>query len=545
MPIANKKSKKLGGFRIMKFQSARLKNANYELEITEAQATRNGEVIKLGENELLSSIQKIRNREVDFARVDKLEDEKRRVGRKRNSDLNREKIRNINEALSTLTFIPDLISIVFSDKRHYQNIIDNGLRINNKPYVRILAGAGNIRRNTVFFIQQDMAGRLTRKLNAGRDMEINLNPAKLSAYFGLYGSAGHSVPSPRMAVIPDYHHERLARLHWIDENDRVEDVERDIVLNAFDGQGLISPHWAKVWAVELGIDYIPSSFIFRAPFVKGQLVTFDFHSFAQENSEGTATDIWGDIFHISEVDIIVSESQFKMGSSYSSITQYIEEMEKRELGFRISRHSPRTLKNLTSTNYMFLQVLDLDEQGVEDICSSTENFFTDIMERDPQKTVLAMSGTSVFSEDFDGDTFDGLDVISKGILIYPKLLSERYFSQRIKTAFEKKERQAKLGKLFVGGNYTPIVSDPYAQAEWLCGIEPVGLLKEDEHFSEYWNILGINTVACARSPLTHNSEMITAKLVMSRRMERYYRYLDTVFILPFNGLDTLYEADAD
>ena len=537
--------RKLGNFKVIKLSSARLKRKSYNIEISYADAIKNGEIIKLGENELLSTVQRVLDKEVDFDKVEQLELKKKQIAKKRNSDVNREELKKIDGEINALTFVPEVISIVFSDKRHYQNLIDSGLYINDREYVRILAGAGNIRRNTVFFVSKDIYRPLLKILNNGRDETVKLNPAKFNAYFGLYASAGHRVSTPRIAVIKDYDFKRMAKINWIEKDDAVSIVEMEISLNPFDGQGMISPKMSGLWGDELEIEYSPATFIFRSPYCKGQLVTFDFHKFTREYDVKTSVDYWGNEFVIDDVDMILSESQFKMGDSYTSLQHYLYEMSVSGLGFRVSRYSPRELKNDSSTNYMFLQVLSLTDDNVKNVAKDTLDYFKDIESKNPLKTVLYLSGANAFPSDFSEDDFDNLDVLSKVLLLYPDIINERYFSQRIRNTLEKKEKQAKLGKLLVDGNYSPMVSDPFAMCQHLCRLPVTGLLKEDEFYSEHWNRKGVDKVATARSPLTHFSEKRTNNLVDNGLLEKWYKYLDTVFILPAIGLDTLFYADSD
>ena len=57
----------------------------------------------------------------------------------------------------------------------------------------------------------------------------------------------------------------------------IEEQEMEIEANAFDGSGLMTPQYAGQIAKDLDMDYIPSSAIIRAPFMKGLLVTFDLY----------------------------------------------------------------------------------------------------------------------------------------------------------------------------------------------------------------------------------------------------------------------------
>ena len=536
--------KKLNAFKIYKFDSARLKRSNYNINIELPDAVLNNEVVRLGENELLYTIQRVSKRFTDFSKVDELELEKKKIATRKNSDVNRELLGHINREINNLTFIPELVAVQFSDARHYNNIVTNGLSINGKPFVRMMAGAGAIRRNTVYYIDMDIYDRVLEILNNGRNLSKSHNPAKFNAYMGLYGSSGNRVSTPSFAVIPDYHYERIANLTWIEGSD-VSDIEKSITLNVFDGQGLVSPKLSNKWADELGLDYTPASFIFRGPFAKGQVVTFDFENLSDDLGVDVSTDIWGKEFVISEMDMILSESQFKLWDSYESLESYLEHMRRNSLSFRITRYSPEELRNDTSANYMFEQVLELSDTDIESLAKNTLDYFKFIQTDDHLKAVLYLSGVQSFPEDFDREDFYKLDPISQALLLYPEAMREKYISQRISSSLEKKKKQAKLGKLLFEGQYSPLVVDPYAQTEWLCGLEPLGVLKDGECYSHHWNKRGVTKVASARSPLTHTSEMIESNLVVNSDLEYWYYYLDTVFITSMLGLDMVYYADGD
>jgi len=538
--------RKLGSYQILKLPSSYLKRKNYKVRIDDLSKARlSGKIIKLGENQFLETLNKLKGKEVDFSYTDSLESEKRSLLRKKNSSDNRGRIKEIDNELDLLLFVPEIISVEFKDTRHYKNILDNGLYVNDREYVRFLSGSGNIRRNTVFFIDKEYKSPMQEILDNGRDLSEPLNPAKYNAYFGLCGSAGYRVSTPLFAVIPDYEYKRMGKFDFIHDSGDIEEIEREVELNVFDGQGLISPRLSKRWGDELGLDYLPSSFIIRAPFLKGQVVTFDYDELSKKLGASMGTDLWGNEFVIQDMDLIISESQFKLGSSYGSLQEYLYHMNKNELSFRVLRYSPKELRNDTSSNYMFLQVLDLDDDDIYNLTQHTLKYFEDIQYADEKVSALYLSGANAFEQSFTSDDFHNLDIVSKSILAYPPLLHERYMGGRIHNVLAKKDKQAKLGKLFFQGNYSLMVSDPYAQAEWLCGHVPEGLLKEDQFYSSYWNRHGVKEVPIARPPLTHNSEMRSARLVDGWEHSDWYQYLDACFVFNIWGLDVFYLADAD
>lgn len=96
----------------------------------------------------------------------------------------------------------------------------------------------------------------------------------------------------------------------------------DIELNCADGQGLIDPKFAALWAEDMNLSYTPSSFVVRSVFVKGCLVPFDFREFGAAHGIDSIRDRWGISHRLEDIDVILSESQFKMYKYYVSWYEY-------------------------------------------------------------------------------------------------------------------------------------------------------------------------------------------------------------------------------
>ena len=342
-------AKKLNQFFIYKFQSARLKHSDYKLNIDITQSRTNNELITVGDNNVFRVIRKIRNKYFDSQQLLDLQKQKKQIKKLPRSKENVKNLLKIEHEIDDILFCDDLISVVVDDTRHYRTIIKNGLFVNGKRFVRLLAGAGNIRRNTVIFINQEIYNQVNEILNNGRDKNYPLVDAKFSAYYALAFSSGYSVSTPsKILVVNDCEVEREFDVDYIDENngDQVVEKKEKILMNLFDGQGLINPRLAFKWAEELELDYTPSSFIIRAPFLKGMVCTFQFERFAEEvANEFYVKDIWGNRVDIRDVDIIISSSQFKLHGAYNSIDTYMENCRKNDLGWSISRYAPKNGQN--------------------------------------------------------------------------------------------------------------------------------------------------------------------------------------------------------
>jgi hypothetical protein len=91
----------------------------------------------------------------------------------------------------------------------------------------------------------------------------------------------------------------------------------------------------------------------------------------------------------------------------------------------------------------------------------------------------------------------------------------------------KKIKESYIGVLNIAGNYSTMISDPYALAQHAFGQEVTGLLSAREFYSNYWNNLDVNKIASLRSPLTHYSEVNILDLKKNEELSYWYKYLNT------------------
>jgi hypothetical protein len=195
---------------------------------------------------------------------------------------------------------------------------------------------------------------------------------------------------------------------------------------------------------------------------------------------------------------------------------------------------------------MFIQTLDLSDEDIENLCADTVSHFKALMGGNLSDMLLYM-GKGIFSSQ-DGlplDWFERLDNLAKALIIQPLLMRDPYIVDFMTKSINRKIRDSYLGKLVLQGNYSPLVSDPYAQAEWALGLTPIGLLSEKEHYSRFWNERNASVVAGGRSPLTHHSEMMVLEMVENDELNEWYRFQGSSFIIPPNSEDTTRMADAD
>ena len=537
-------------FYVYKFNSSRLKDAHYNVNIDINKARENGELVFLGESQVIRSILDIRHKTVKKENIAKLEYLKNKYKGYGCTEYAIKKLKEICSQLDNLLFLNDLILLVVDHVQHYKHIIKNSFTVNGKRYKRLLCSAGQARKNTVLFVSEDIEKELKRRLNNGRDESIALNPAKFNAYFALSSSATVEVTEPNVCVVKDCILNMNKQVDFIEESTIGSDIvsvkNMDIDFNINDGMGIISPSLAYLWGKELHEEGIPSAFIIRNVFIKGMVCTFDFHLFAEQVAKNFyVKDIWGNDIDIRKVDMILTESQFKLWQCYNSWDQYKNNCKKNKLNWGVARCTPQLDNEYITTNYQFLQVLNLTDSDIENLCKETIKWISSIIDADELYTSLFLGGN------YDNiDTIEDLldsdnDIISKAILLNKELIKDNYISQKIYSLIQKKIIEAHIGKLLVKGNFQVMISDPYAFAEYVFGLEVKGLLKDKEHYSKFWNDRNVDRVAAMRSPLTWRSEVNVLNLKNNKDVNFWYKYIKSGVIYNVHGVDTMLHADSD
>ena len=496
-------------FYVLKFNSSRLKKVEYRIIIDFDQAKRNNEVIAIADNQILRSIKKIRGYE-------------------------------------DIRQIYDYISVVINHDSHYDYLFEHGFYVNDEKYTRLLCSASHARNNTVIFCNDSIRNKLKKVLNNGRT-EIPLVPSKFNAYYALSSSASKVVTTPKFCVVKDCLQIRDTLVNFVEECDKIDDevVEKKVPIeyNYFDGMGLITPKMAKIWAKDLGEDdYIPAQFCIRQNFIKGMVAVFPFQEFATEIAHNyNITDIYGNDINIKDMDVILTESQFKLWDSFDNIKQYEDNCKANGLEWGVSKCTPKKDKETVFTNYQSLQTLKLSDKDILNLCKDTINWIKGAVYMNPIYSILFSMGENITAKSVE----DNDNYWLKSLIANNSLLEDSYIREKIYNSIVHKIKNACLGRLLVKGNYSVLVSDPYAFCQHIFGMEVTGLLNENEYYSNFWNDKKVKTVNSMRSPLTYYSEHNLLKLKKNENLEKWYRYLYSGIIVNVHGDDVLRWADSD
>lgn len=334
------------------------------------------------------------------------------------------------------------------------------------------------------------------------------------------------------------------------KGDQDDVIERKMItqdFNRFDGMGLISPRQSKRWARELGLDYIPAQWCIRQSFMKGMLCTFDIHDFCEKKNGGNyiIKSIYGDEVDLRDIDVIVSESQFKLWDSFDSLETYKDNCEENELYWGVTLYTPKQDKDILKMNYQFLQTLNLNDGDIKEVCSQFVNWIEGVTGEDLYYTLLFLMGVNNTEESIKRYFEHGENYWVKCLAVCPELINDKYIRKKIFDMVKKKISDACLGSIIVDGNFQVIVSDPYAMMEHVCGLEVNGLLGARQYYSEYWNRKGTDLISSMRAPLTGRSEHLKLPLVKNEELDYWYRYCYTGIILNVHGSETCAYAGSD
>lgn len=511
-------------------------------------------------------------------------------------------------------------------EKAYATLAKMGFMLNGKRYVRLYSGSGQIRRNTVTFVRADLYEPIFNSLLCGLTLEDfgkEFNAAKFNAYCGLNMSGCHLLPeelTPNVCIVDDFEQIRPHNtVNFVTEENveyialpnedyilqqgqteyeiengvatrisdgatftvrkgvkkHIEEVPYDEIkdspaLNSFDGQGLMSPKWAERVASHLGLEYIPSALIVRAPWVKGLLANVPIHEWFQENGITEITDSFGKVRNVADIDCIISKSQFKMHKIYKAKCEsmgvnawdyHTEKMKENHLLWGIAKLNSAADDDVKLLNYQYLQALQLENDDIDKLCEPTEEFLENLNCGDIEEIYnnLIVNGkcftTEITDDENNNDDIDSSDsykkLFQKVLEANPDFISDKHIRGLIFKECTAKMNGAKLGKILTRGNFQFCISDPIAQLEWIaqnhCGadIDVKGVVSAGKVYSNYWLEADdcSDEIVLMRSPLIDRNEIAKRKLMQNK--QHYFRYLTSGVVYSIHDLTALQQGGCD
>ena len=494
-------------YEIFKIGTNKLKYSNWNLTISKKDAFKYQELISLFEAQefriMANKILKKDTREIDFSKI--------------------------------------FMQVVIDKKSDFgRATCKKGVTVNGINFRRFVGTTGGLKNNTLLFCNSQYVDKLNELCECKRNKDIPLVPAKYEAYKALTCSASQPICNPNgILVVRDcitkYFADVISLDDGIDSDEPLRIIIKDKELenNVSDGFNLCTIEYMQRVGESLGIDYTPSGVCLRNAWLKGMLYPFPIIEFIEKYNNGNylIEDIWGNIQDIRNCEMIVTESSLKLWSAYNSIDEYVNACEECGYGFSITKISPHILEERRELNYQYLQSYDFTDEDIKELCAPTIQYLKDAMCGDYYSTIKFLGIT------------DNADVNSwqRALFTSEYMMGDPYVIDSIHRFIKKKMNDAKIGKLFVDGNYQIASGDPFALMQSICGLEVTGLLKAGECYSKFWIDKNENEIVLFRSPMTSHNNIRMCNVNSSEECQYWYQYMDTIMII--NGWDSFCMAE--
>lgn len=522
---------------------------------TVTQGLKEGNIVSIGDNIVFQQIRYMRgdfrdHREI-FSYVQKLRNNMhlyKKQGQYKEANI-------LDRRITDVLFVKDIINVVVDKKKSdFHKFRTKGFYVNGIHYVYLCSGSGQIRRNTATFVNEELAAPLIKTINCGLDEKTKeFVLAKYSAYFALAFSSVLWVRTPRVCVIKDFYHTlKDVPVDFICKNESgesiIEERRMNIELNCADGQGLIDPEFAVKWSEDMQLSYVPCSFVARSCFIKGNLATFDFKEYAHVHGINTIRDRWGKEYNIDEIDVLLSESQFKTYKYYDSWEEYQSYAQKGNIHWGVARYNKKEDDEYVLANYQYIQALTLSNDDIKNLIQPTVKWIKNICSGDVLTTMLYCFGAGSIGSEYSGLYSKAQTTAMKAVVKNVDFLQDGYVQKRIYKNITESINHAKLGKIWVRGNYQFMVADPVAQCQSALGLNPTGVIGRDQVWSKFWTNRKPEggLIDLCRSPMIDQHEHNPSELLVGDKEADYWlRYLYSGIVYSTWDTATARHEDAD
>lgn len=446
------------------------------------------------------------------------------------------------------------INNCLSHEEDLNRLLREGFLLNGYKFLLSERSASMTRQGVISFVREDIYEELDKRIT----MDIQFEETVLSkymAYRGLMFSACHCIENwyPKIIVVNDYfniikdQHIRYAcdeETDFVDKggNKRkwkqkvIKSKTQDIKINVFDGSGICHPVITDYIQNYLQSDTRPTSFIIRAPFIKGLITEFDYTSFLQENNISVIKDLWEIEHSINEPMIILTESQYKGFKYFKKYNDY-RDWQIYWNKFRTYNHCLGVTKwnfskleepVYTRGNYQILQDLNLPFDEFCKLSIKSAEWVSKILDDDINYLYLFLGLTK--------DIHNPMNEYVETILKNPEMRKEKCVRDYIIYLIEKYIDELKCGKLWLKFTFKFLLPDLIALCQHIGGLPVKGILNHDEFYSN--NIDGSykGEYVIDRSPHICKSEHVILNGVTNNILDKYCGHLSNICMINIHSI---------
>lgn len=184
-------------------------------------------------------------------------------------------------------------------------------------------------------------------------------------------------------------------------------------------------------------------------------------------------------------------------------------------------------------------MLNLTKDEIHQLVLPTADWLNKVCSGDDLYALLYSLGG--FGEDQEisyGDIYNRAQSLAmKAVVKNSDFLKDTYVQRKIYRNIIESINKAKLGKIWVRGNYQFCISDPIPQCQSALGLTVKGEIPADNVYSNFWNERQVQGyIDVCRSPMIDEHEHTPSKLYNSEDADYWYQYIKSGII--FSIYDT-------
>ena len=456
-------------------------------------------------------------------------------------------VKRLYAELDNIQFKPDYMCLVIDRNSDYIRAC-KGFKINGVKYVRLLGTPGGIKMSTIVFVSERVSAELKARIDNGRDLSKAFIPAKLEAYRALTCSASTPVSRPRGVLVVNDIETAFEDtvINLVNDGEGEPKVSEphteEVTITPSDGCGMILPSFAETWSNDLRLSYTLSGCCVRMAWTKGMVYTFPFDEFASDIAgRFVVKDAWGDDVDIRDVDLVLPVSMVKLWDSYESCADWLSKSYENGYDFAVTKVCVESLESERTTNYQFLQCIDMTDDDIEELIEPTVSEIKDALCGDWAKTILYLKGSGLNEK----NVLRLEDDWQKALMIEPELINDPFVQSSIHNLIKKRITDAKVGVLKVHGNYSTASGDLYALCQGVFGLPVTGLLKSREIYNAFWADSDADEVLAFRAPMSCAENVRRVRVARGDDVLHWFRYMKSCTVMScwsnemaaMNGMD--------